>query len=523
MAVMTSPYAPPPGPGVHNIPDRTVSELSADLKRTVEETFGRVRVRGEISAPKLAGSGHCYLRLKDENACIDAVIWRGAFAKIGIRPEEGMDVVATGRLTTYPARSSYQIVIEDLELAGEGALLKLLEERKRKLAAEGLFDPERKKPIPFLPRVIGVVTSPTGAVIRDILHRLADRFPMHVLVWPVLVQGDGAAEQVARAVAGFDALPPDGRVPRPDLVIVARGGGSLEDLMPFNEEVVVRAVAACGIPVISAVGHETDTTLCDFAADLRAPTPTGAAEMAVPVRLDLLAQVRDDGQRLTGAVRRMIDERALRLDGLVRGLPPLERVVEDYAQRLDDRWERLTGATRAFLDRRDGELRHLGARLPSPREQIAGKEAVLKQVGQALEANYRYAMRDRTQRLTHLAERLRPEPLMQAAERHGRDLARVSGQMDAAFARLVAESDRRLTAAGERLQASSHEAVLERGFALVRDDSGRVVDSREAARPGAAWSVRFRDGDVGVVVASGSAPATPRKPRKGDDRQETLF
>ncbi|KJS45908.1 MAG: exodeoxyribonuclease VII large subunit, partial [Rhodospirillaceae bacterium BRH_c57] len=300
---MTSPSSAPT-----NAPPRTVSELSSDLKRTVEDTFGFVRVRGEISQPKLAGSGHCYLRLKDENACIDGIVWRGAYGKLAVKPEEGLEVIVTGRLTTYPQRSSYQIVIESMELAGEGALLKLLEERRRRLTAEGLFAPERKKPLPFLPRVIGVVTSPTGAVIRDILHRLNDRFPLHVLVWPVLVQGDAAAGQVAAAVEGFNRLTAGGKVPRPDLLIVARGGGSLEDLMAFNEEIVVRAVAASDIPVISAVGHETDTTLCDFAADLRAPTPTGAAEMAVPVRLDLLAQVRDDASRLDGGARRMLED-----------------------------------------------------------------------------------------------------------------------------------------------------------------------------------------------------------------------
>ncbi|HSK41782.1 MAG TPA: exodeoxyribonuclease VII large subunit, partial [Arenibaculum sp.] len=279
-----------------NLPEVTVGELSRRLKRTIEETFGYVRVRGEISQPKRHGSGHVYLRLKDEAAVIEAVCWKGTAARLSVRPEEGLEVVCTGRLTTYPGRSQYQLVIETMELAGEGALLKMLEERKRRLAAEGLFDPGRKKPLPFLPDVIGVVTSPTGAVIRDILHRLADRFPRHVLIWPVAVQGEAAASQVAAAIEGFNRLPEAGAgpVPRPDLLIVARGGGSLEDLMPFNEEVVVRAAAASRIPLISAVGHETDTTLIDYAADRRAPTPSAAAEMAVPVRVEILAQVMDD-------------------------------------------------------------------------------------------------------------------------------------------------------------------------------------------------------------------------------------
>ncbi len=265
----------------------TITEISARLKRTVEDGFGFVRVRGELSGVKLAASGHLYCRLKDENAQIDGVMWRGSVQRLGFRPEDGIEVVASGKLTTYAGRSSYQIVIEQMEIAGEGALLALLEKTKARLEAEGLFAPERKRPLPYLPRVIGVVTSPTGAVIRDILHRLADRFPSHVLVWPVLVQGQGSAEQVAAAVRGFSAMEPGGPVPRPDLVIVARGGGSIEDLWSFNEEIVVRAIAECSIPVISAVGHETDTTLADFAADRRAPTPTAAAEMAVPVRAEL--------------------------------------------------------------------------------------------------------------------------------------------------------------------------------------------------------------------------------------------
>lgn len=542
MDPMTSPYAPKPGPGTHNLPELSVSELSAALKKTVEDAFGRVRVRAEISAPKVAGSGHCYLRFKDENACIDGVIWRGVMAKLSIRPEDGMDVVVTGRLTTYPARSSYQLIVESLELAGEGALLKLLEERKRKLAAEGLFAPERKRPLPFLPRVIGVVTSPTGAVIRDILHRLNDRFPMHVVVWPVLVQGDGAAEQVAQAVRGFNALPPDGRVARPDVLIVARGGGSLEDLMPFNEESVVRAVAASEIPLISAVGHETDTTLCDLAADLRAPTPTGAAEMAVPVRLDLLTQVRDDAQRLTGAMRRMVDDRAMRLEGLARGLPPLERIVEDHDQRLDDRWERLKGSARTLLDRRKAEVDHLGAKLRSPREQIAAKEAALAQAWVRHQGAWRYLHRGFEQRLTQQTARLRPDSLRTDLDRQDSDLARLGSQLDRAFARVQADLAQRLDTFGARLEAASYESALRRGYAVVWGADGSLVDSAAAAEAGAAWAVEFADGKVGVQVTGGAPagsgpapkakpvprPAVPAKPKGGrrgirDDRQESLF
>src|ERR671926_131324 len=275
-----------------NIAEFTVSELSSALKRTIEDSFGHVRVRGEISGYKgPQGSGHCYFCLKDEQAVIDAIIWKGTFSRLRSKLQEGLEVVATGKVTTYPGRSKYQIVIEALEPAGVGALMALLEERKRRLAAEGLFDEARRKPLPYLPDVIGVVTSPTGAVIRDILHRLNDRFARRVLVWPVRVQGDGSAEEVAAAIRGFNALPEGGRIPRPDLLIVARGGGSLEDLWSFNEEIVVRAAADSMIPLISAVGHETDVTLIDFASDKRAPTPTAAAEMAVPVRSELLVQI----------------------------------------------------------------------------------------------------------------------------------------------------------------------------------------------------------------------------------------
>ncbi|MBM3560543.1 MAG: exodeoxyribonuclease VII large subunit, partial [Alphaproteobacteria bacterium] len=291
-------------------PILTVSELAGAVRHAIEDQFGMVRVRGELSGVKRAGSGHVYMGLKDADSVLDAVAWRGTAQRLAVKPEDGLDVVVIGRLTTYPARSRYQLIVEQMELAGEGALLKMIEERRKRLAAEGLFDAGRKRKLPYLPEVIGVVTSPSGAVIRDILHRLAERLPCHVLLWPVLVQGNGAAEQVAAAVAGFSALTEGGAVPRPDVVIVARGGGSLEDLMAFNEEVVVRAIAASTIPVISAVGHETDTTLADFAADMRAPTPTAAAELAVPVRADLLVDVDACGVRLAGAAMKLVRHRA---------------------------------------------------------------------------------------------------------------------------------------------------------------------------------------------------------------------
>ena len=319
------------------------------LKRTVEDAFGFVRVRGEISGWKRAASGHCYLCLKDEKAVLDGVMWKATAAALPFRPEDGIEVVATGKLTTYPGRSRYQIIIERLELAGQGALMALLDKRRRALAAEGLFDAERKRRLPFQPRVIGVVTSPTGAVIRDILHRLADRCPCHVIVWPVPVQGEGAAPQIAAAVRGFNALPADGPIPRPDLLIVARGGGSIEDLWAFNEEEVVRAVAASQIPTISAVGHETDTSLCDFAADVRAPTPTAAAEMAVPVRADLIGQLRELGHRTERCARRALERAAEQLETSLRRWPERDALLAPQRQRPDDLADRLPRALRTEL------------------------------------------------------------------------------------------------------------------------------------------------------------------------------
>jgi len=346
-----------------NAPPLSVSELSSALRRTVEGAFDHVRVRGEISGFKRHGSGHCYFTLKDDGACLDAVIWRGSAGALRFAPEDGIEVVATGKLTTYPARSRYQIVVERLELAGQGALMALLDKRRRQLAAEGLFDEARKQKLPFAPRVIGVVTSPTGAVIRDILHRLEDRCPCHVILWPVPVQGEGAAARIAAAVAGFNALAEGGPVPRPDLLIVARGGGSIEDLWAFNEEEVVRAVAASAIPIISAVGHETDTSLSDFAADMRAPTPTAAAELAVPVRRELLAQVRELGLRAERCARRTLDRAGEQLQASVRHWPDREGLLAPQRQRLDELSDRLPRALRGRLDRARGELGHAAGAL----------------------------------------------------------------------------------------------------------------------------------------------------------------
>ncbi len=502
-----------------NVPEFTVSELSGSLKRTVEETFAHVRVRGEISGFKRHSSGHLYFCLKDTDAVLDAVCWRGQAGRLAMNPEDGMEVVATGRLTTYPGRSKYQMVVERMELAGQGALLKLLEDRKRKLAAEGLFDPARKRPIPFLPDVIGVVTSPTGAVIRDILHRLSDRFPRRVLLWPVAVQGDGAAAQVAAAIDGFNQLPKSGPVPRPDVLIVARGGGSIEDLWAFNEEVVVRAAAASAIPLISAVGHETDTTLIDFTSDLRAPTPTAAAEKAVPVRAELVAQVADCGGRLVGAMARGLEERRVRVEHLSRALPNPRRVIEDCTLRLDDRVERLRLALPNLLHRREAEVERLAARLRHPRELLTEKGHALAQWGTRLEHAVKTAL---------AAEKAR-------IDKAEVKLEQVGGRLRPALDRALDDRRRRLDSLGALLESFSYKGVLQRGYAVVRDGTGAVMRAVDA-RPGAGWSVEFQDGKADVVVGDAppppapppSAPPAPPAPKKAakardDGRQGSLL
>jgi exodeoxyribonuclease VII large subunit len=474
-----------------NIAEFTVSELSAALKRTVEDTYGYVRVRGEISGYKGPhSSGHVYFALKDEGAKIDGVIWRATFARMRIKPEEGMEVVVTGRLTTYPNRSSYQIIVETLQPAGLGALMALLEERKKKLAAEGLFDEARKQLLPFLPEVIGVVTSPTGAVIRDILHRLADRFPRHVIVWPVKVQGDGSAEQVAAAIRGFNALPDSagslGRIAKPGLIIVARGGGSLEDLWSFNEEIVVRAAAESMIPLISAVGHETDVTLIDFAADRRAPTPTAAAEIAVPVRAELIAELMSKARRALACWQRNQDHRRTELRAAARALPDAEELLAVPRQRLDAATERLPRALRANAQIHYTQFSRIAGRL-SPRllqtnveRRRVRLDACTQRLGTALKT-YRYTHLTRIgrarDRVTALAER---------AER--------------AAWNLIDNRVARLDRAGQLLAAFSYRGVLSRGFALVRDGVGHPLRTAAAVSPGAALDIEFADGRVGATA-----------------------
>jgi exodeoxyribonuclease VII large subunit len=423
-----------------NAPALTVSELATALKRTVEDAFGHVRVRGEISGWKRAASGHCYLCLKDDKAVIDGVIWKATAAALRFKPEDGVEVVATGKLTIYPGRSRYQIMIERLELAGQGALMALLDKRRRALEAEGLFAIERKKRLPFLPRTIGVVTSPTGAVIRDILHRLADRSPTRVLVWPVPVQGEGAAAQIAAAVRGFDAM-----MHKPDLVIVARGGGSIEDLWSFNEEEVVRAVAGCSIPIISAVGHETDTTLCDFAADVRAPTPTAAAELAVPVRAELLAQLAELGVRSARCASRAHERCCEQLENSVRRFPAREAVLAPQRQRLDELAERLPRALSGRLSHARADLGHAaGALRPN-----------------LLVAAHRRA-RERLDSIWRLAEAIHPNrPLARGyariEDRNGNTLISAATARAAAHLRLVF-GDGKVDAAVERVEGAKRRA-----------------------------------------------------------------
>lgn len=518
-----------------NAPEWSVTELSFALRRTVEDAYGHVRVRGEISGYRGPhSSGHAYFSLKDEGARLDAVVWKGTFARLKLRPEEGLEVVAVGKLTTYPGKSGYQIVIEQLEFAGAGAIMAMLEERKRRLAAEGLFDPARKALLPYLPNVIGVVTSPTGAVIRDILHRLSDRFPRQVLVWPVRVQGDTSAAEVAAAIRGFNALPLGGPIPRPDVLIVARGGGSLEDLLGFSDEVVVRAAAESLIPLVSAVGHETDVTLIDFAADVRAPTPSAAAEMVVPVRADLLAAVANLGGRLAAAPLRLLERRRGEFRALARLLPNADTLLATPRQRLDRAGERLPraltanavahrvkyqaararlspAALRLRLERLNDRSETLGARL---RQGLAGlvarRKDRLETVAGRLRTAHAANLRAGVAQLARRREQL--------TVLHQRGLRALSGELKARH--------RRLAAMDQVLRALSYRGVLARGYALVRDEQGRAVHAAAQVGSGMRLELEFADGRIGAVADGGSRAPEPKKaprPDAGRGGQPSLF
>jgi exodeoxyribonuclease VII large subunit len=532
-----------------NAAEFTVSEIAQAVKRTVEDEFGHVRVRGEISGFRgQHSSGHCYFTLKDESASIDAVVWKGSYSKLTFKPEEGLEIIATGRLTTFPRSSKYQIVIDNIEPAGAGALMALLEERRKKLLVEGLFARERKRALPYLPRVIGVVTSPTGAVIRDILHRLEDRFPSHVLVWPVRVQGDTCAAEVVSAIEGFNNLDGKGAIPRPDLLIVARGGGSIEDLWGFNEEAVVRAVAASGIPVISAVGHETDTTLIDYVSDMRAPTPTAAAEAAVPVRAELIGYVDDHGARQRQAARRLAMSARDRLRAAVAGLPRPADLVATQRQRLDHASNNLFSCLRHSVQERHVHFSRIAPRLgPQLLQRRQGEYAErLKNLSLRGDAGLRKTV-DRA-RLTYdpraerlgagamrLVERKRAQfegigpklspNSLRSELRHSQSLfSPLTARLLASVTGQLAQRHTALAQAGKLLGSLSYKSVLARGYAVIKDADGHLVHERSGLTPGDRVAIEFADGAVDAVVA-GTAPPPKKKarPAPDTDSQESLF
>ena len=479
---------PPFATAERNVVEFSVSEISQAVKRTLEGNFEHVRVRGEVGRPNYHGSGHLYFTLKDDSASLDGVCWRGTVGRLGLRLEEGMEVVCTGRISSYPRSSRYQIVVEAVELAGEGALLKLLEDRRKRLAAEGLFDEASKQDIPFLPDVIGVVTSPTGAVIRDILHRLADRFPRRVILWPVPVQGEGADARVAGAIAGFNALPTDGAVPRPDVLIVARGGGSLEDLWTFNEEEVVRAAADSDIPLISAIGHETDTTLIDFAADRRAPTPTAAAEMAVPVRAELRARILDIERRVGAAIDRALRDNARAVQGFALGLPRPERLLEQASQAVDDQSDRLRNGLTNLLAARAAKVERAAVGIRSPAEQVARAGERVGGFGERLSNAAAARMENARSRYTAI------------------DAAR---RMTSSVQRQESALAGRVTSLAALLDSLSYERVLERGFAVIRDGAGDPVARASHAIPGSAIEIQFADARLRARL-DGKTDSPPR-------------
>ncbi len=516
-----------------NAPEFTVGELAGALKRTIEENFGFVRLRGEISNYRGPhSSGHAYFCLKDENARIDAVIWKGTMARLKVKPEEGLEVIATGKVTTYPGKSAYQIVIDNIEPAGLGALMALLEERRRKFAAEGLFDAARKQLIPFLPATIGVVTSPTGAVIRDILHRIADRFPRHVLVWPVRVQGETCAAEVAAAIEGLNSLP-ESIAPRPELIIVARGGGSLEDLWGFNDELVVRAAAASLIPLISAIGHETDWTLLDHVADLRAPTPTGAAEKAIPVRGELLAGLADLSRRHEGGALRHLAQQRANWRSLARALPRGDAILALPRQRYDQAGARLASVMGGAFDRRHIALARLAHRLASQSPQ-----ARLSRASQKLES-----LEHRLRRATTLTTQARRERLATLRVRLGTALAgrtrlelqktvaaraRLDGlnlRLQRAVKTLLERRGQRLATQSQLLGSLGYRQVLARGFALVRDGSGQPLHRAADIAAGARLDLEFADGHRTAIAGDTPAKAVPDKPARARPKtaQGSLF
>ena len=499
---------------VTNIPEYSVSEISAAVKRTLEGAFGRVRVRGEITELKRYGSGHIYFSLKDENGKIAGIVWKSAVSRLGLVPENGVEVIATGRVTAYGERSSYQLIVERMEYAGAGALLARIEMLRARLAEEGLFAEGRKRPLPVLPQLVGVITSEQGAVLQDIRTTIARRFRRSILLWPVPVQGDAAAARIAAAIAGMSALPPGGPIGRPDVLIVARGGGSLEDLMAFNDEAVVRAAAACTIPLISAVGHETDTTLIDFASDRRAPTPTAAAELAVPPRIELAADVAQKAGRLSSAMARRMGEGRLRVTGAGRGLPDIASLLGQARQRLDDRAERLRMAPRNLLMMRRAEWRHAAERLPAPSVWLEGLNRRVREAETRLLLGLPQLLG-----LRRNAMALAAQGLGSGLRHRVSVLAQAEGRVSARLhpAPVVAgqrEARARLEGLAARLNSVSYMAVLERGFALVSDPTGHPLTRAAEVAPRAALRLRFADGAVAATADGGEAAAPrPSRPR----------
>ena len=523
------PNTPPDDPG-GNSPEYTVSELSGAVKRVIEGEFGLVRVRGEIGRVSRPASGHMYFDLKDDRSVIAAISWKGQVSKMQVRPEEGMEVVATGRMTTFPGQSKYQLIVEDIAPAGAGALMAMLEARRKALAAEGLFDANRKRGLPYLPKVIGVVTSPSGAVIRDILHRLRDRFPRHVLIWPVAVQGQACAPEVAAAIRGFNAIKPGGPIPRPDLIIVARGGGSLEDLWGFNEEIVVRAAAESDIPLISAVGHETDTTLIDYASDRRAPTPTAAAEMAVPVRMELLAGLDGQGARLSRAIVQTVGQRGQRLRDLGRALPRLDTLTQAAAQRFDLWSGRLGGALVMATSTKRSALDRVAAPM-RPRlllDLVARRRDRLDERHRALTQAQLLRLERAGERLLSRAERLqsaKTNAFSKASSEIAKERVRLTGldaRLQAAPKLRFADLGKRLDALDRTRQTLGYAETLLRGYAVVRGEAG-VVTSKAAAETAGALEIEFHDGRLalGTGPAKPGAPKTP--PKAPPTGQGSLF
>ena len=504
-----SDFFPSERPASANLPEFSVSELAGSIKRTIEDKFERVRVRGELGRVTIAKSGHLYADIKDDKAVINMIMWKGSVQRLAFRPEEGLEVVVEGKLTTYPGRSNYQIVADTMNPAGAGALMALLEERKKKLAAEGLFDTGRKRPLPAFPKVIGVVTSPTGAVIRDILHRISDRFPVHVLLWPALVQGDRAAAQIAQGIRGFNALEPGGPVPRPDVLIVARGGGSIEDLWPFNEEIVVRAAAESGIPLISAVGHETDTTLIDYASDRRAPTPTGAAEIAVPVRAELAQDIDIFGQRMLRSLSQGVQRNQKDLTAIAARLPKPQALLETRLQRFDYAESRLSSALQSAVLRKKSAFDQIAPRLQPQalRTGLSHMRETVDRNARNLSANLQRLVMRQGERIALADKRLsaRGSALLRQAGDTS-DIDRLSDRLEKAQKRTLNDSADRLRQAGNLLEALSYQATLKRGYAVARNAKGELLRTREAAASEAEFTLQFSDGELDVAPSSGETP-----------------